>query len=205
MGQDYMLHAAVKKYKQLTPIFSRKASSIEDNTLARVHVAPHIRGCVIGYGAMGYEFTWNDVVGNNAKWVGGYYIHKVNFKVALKPNSKIVPDAKNSDEVWLITYNRQTVTYPADIVGKLIPITNTTMRDSKGVRYDYTTFIMEVLEPFKFDTDKVVEKGYYQFIGNVHLGTVYELTVIDKSKYEELKKSVGVTLLNFQEPSFKSW
>lgn len=205
MGQDYMLHIAVKRYKQLTPIFSRKAAASENNTLVRVHVAPHIRGCILGYANLSDDLMWRDINKKDSAWSGGYYVHKVDFKIGLKPNPKMVFDAKATDEVWMITYNQDTVTYPTTVVGKLIPISTRIIRNTKAQIISIVDCIMEVTEPFKIDNDQELEKGYYQFSINERKATLLDLMIIDKAKYEELKKNVGVTLLNFQEPSFKEW
>ena len=49
IGQDYLLHIAVKEYAEFIPYHSRNASEGEDNTIPRVYVSTDLNGCLFGF------------------------------------------------------------------------------------------------------------------------------------------------------------
>lgn len=127
LGQDKVYHISLDRRTKFFPNISKRAGAEEDNTLPRVHVAPNVIDCWFGY-ASGAELAANyqvdaskkKVAQNNNKvseYKGGFYIHEFDFRAGLQPNNDLVYDADLTNEVWLVTYNPLTVSYPATSVG----------------------------------------------------------------------------------------
>ena len=123
-----LLHIAMGKQDFLVPNISRRAGTKEDNTVPRVHTSMTVHGCMIGYASVMHNFydfvpgnTSTSSSGKAVAYRGGYYILAVDHRFAVKPNSKLVYDAKESDEVWLITYDKETIQYPCHVAGKIFP------------------------------------------------------------------------------------
>lgn len=119
-------HISTKRYTELVPNVSRRAALSEDNTMPRVYVSPYLAGCIasvenIGYTAINYKSGDKSLKKNKAEtpYKGGYYIHMVTPRVALKPNKKLVYDVKLTDEHWLVPYSPMYKTYETRVIGKL--------------------------------------------------------------------------------------
>lgn len=103
----------------------------EDNTFPRVHTAPTLLGCIIGYSTLRddvyFGFSGVDSFGSLLK--GGYYIYFINFEYCGRPNTKLTPDVSSTNEHWLFTYNKDTASFSDFSIGKMfvteMVITNT--------------------------------------------------------------------------------
>lgn len=128
LGQDKLYHIALDKRNKFFPNISKRAANSEDNTLPRVHTAPTLIGCYFGYAGVG-DLATNFIPENTKKTVsnthaiapykGGFYIHEIDFRCAVKPNTSLVFDCDLTDEIWLVTYNEYTKYYPAKVIGML--------------------------------------------------------------------------------------
>ena len=112
LGQNFFLHIDPEKTpKEFIPMMPRSAATSEDNTVPRITVADTLRGCMQGWGRMLHSFhEWQTV---------GLHICKLEFDFALKPNRKLVFDAEETGECWLVTYNVDTRKYKPVNIGKL--------------------------------------------------------------------------------------
>ena len=112
LGQDFFLHIDPEKTPTVfIPMVPRSAASTEDNTVPRITVADTLRGCIQGWGRVLVSFhEWDKV---------GLKICKLEFDYALKPNKRLVFDAEETGECWLVTYNADTRKYLPIEIGKL--------------------------------------------------------------------------------------
>jgi hypothetical protein len=110
----YLLHISTNRQQKLTPNVSTRRMNDEDNTFPRIHCSTTLLGCIIGYGAVIDNHLWT-----SKEFKGGYYIHFIEFDYCGIPNSNLTPDRSESDEHWLFSYNKETVTYPVKDVGKM--------------------------------------------------------------------------------------
>lgn len=168
-GQSNMYHIAKTKMKQLVPNISRRANMKEDNTVARIHVAPTLLGCFIGYAAIKNDADSQPPMSPSEKdktnpWFGGYYLYTIPFDYALKPNRKLVPDADVSDECWLISYNKDTSVYTPISINKIVFTYMESHAESRGRYISHIYYMVEVGEFGLHITDgQFLEKGYYKF------------------------------------------
>lgn len=129
IGQTKVYHISLDRRTKFFPNISKRAGSTEDNTLPRVHTAPNLIDCWFGYAAGGdlaANYTVNDskkkVSQNSNKiseYKGGFYIHEIDFRCGLMPNNDLVYDADFTNEIWLVTYNPLTVSFPTVSVGMI--------------------------------------------------------------------------------------
>ena len=131
IGAPVLLHIAMDKRKILVPNISKRAEPHEDNTLPRVHVAATLEDCMIGYNGIADVVLSNPIRGkgddpiekehaSQADWLGGFYIHAVEYEVALKPNTKLVPQVRETNELWLVPYCKMYNTYKGEVIGKMV-------------------------------------------------------------------------------------
>ena len=76
VGQPYMLHIDKNTPKVFTPMMPRSADQREDNTTARITVAPTLIGCYIGYNRAHNDFLDGSKADPDSKdnYRGGYEI-----------------------------------------------------------------------------------------------------------------------------------
>lgn len=216
--QDYLLHVATKKINEFIPYYSRIAAKTEDNTIARVHCAPTLAGCIIGF-SMSEYLILNSKPINNTKaaeakpkyssaspYLGGLYIHKIPFEVALKPNKKLVFDANETDETWLITYNSETRKFPATVIGRVI-LSQLIVTPRLGkTSTNNSIYIIEITDHNEvyLNKDNILTSGYWEISIN---SNTLETTVI-KSTKEAFNKEheLKASMLSFQDKiPFMKW
>lgn len=195
----YTMHMAKFKQKEMVPNVSTKAASSENNTVPRVYTAESLIGCLAGYSLLYFESAdWLDR-SEDTKFKNFYHLHYIKFEYALKPNKRILFDAHISNEIWLITYNKKTITYPVFVhgefyVNKLIVHNRgkTGGREFIGKVYE---FVINAYFPIEtLIDDKLTLKGYYEILVSQE-DDIYKLTghrEIDKSEYNGIKKMVTV-------------
>lgn len=119
--QSFMLHIDKTMPKKFIPMMPRSAAPSENNTSARITVAPTLIGCVIGYARMLDDFWYSKAMSaaKTDRFKGGYDICMIPYTHCLRPNEKLVFDAPQSDEHWLVPYSKQTLEYVPTLVGKV--------------------------------------------------------------------------------------
>lgn len=88
----------------------KSAAPSENSTVPRIVTATTLLGCMCGNAAMVWLITTRQKgeTGNNF-----YYISAFDFDYALLPDRSLVFDAEDTEEAWLITYNKETIEYRA--------------------------------------------------------------------------------------------
>lgn len=155
-----LLHISHSLQKELIPNISKRAGSSEDNTMPRVHMSPYLIGCIFGYASIHNDIMDLPVV---ASFKGRYYIYSVDFEFCIKPNNKLVYDQSNSDEHWLVTYNKETVKYKPTYTNEMLfeSLTTTVVR-GKHLLHELT-FNLNIIQPDMWLDDKTnVKSGYYK-------------------------------------------
>lgn len=216
--QDYLLHVATKKITEFIPYHSRIAASSEDNTIARVHCAPTLGGCIIGF-SMSEYLILNSKPVNTTKaaeakpkyssaspYLGGLYIHKIPFEVALKPSKKLVFDANETDETWLITYSPETRKFPATVIGRVI-LSHLIVTPRLGKSStNNSVYIIEITDRdgIYLNKDNFLTLGFWEVSIN---SDTLETTVV-KSTKEAFNKEheLKASLLSYSDqPAFTKW
>lgn len=222
VGQDYMLHIDMNTPKVFTPMMPRTADPREDNTTARVTVAPTLLGCYIGYNRAHQDFGKGSAPeqGDEDPYRGGYDICLLPFQHCLKIDDTLVPDATASGEHWLVGYNEATREYQPEHVGKVFvsKITQQAVSGEKPATL-VTMYIQVVREAgFKFSPKVHLSKGYWKVqitwknasLPRVDKEEAFEVNTISEEEWLETKK-YSAALLSYREkiagkaPSFYRW
>ena len=190
----FMLHIDLVNPKTFIPMMPRSAAVSEENTTPRVTVAPTLLGCIIGYARV-----FSDFIGNPQE---GYLINRIDFEHCLKPNDKLVYDAPETGEHWLIAYNKKTQQYDPKVIGKLFmtqAVIERTPLESRGKKQKnktnpYSKLIRavmwcEISEKICFDNERDLTPGYWRFIFNRDFQT--EMSLREKNSVVVLEVSAG--------------
>ena len=221
MGVEHALHIDKKTPPKFVPRMPKSAADSENDSCARVTVAGSLLGCYIGY------FRGEDdlIDGSRRKedksdqFLGGYLISKLAFKHALKPNPKLVFDADRTEELWLVSYNAESVEYVPVVIGKLF-VNELVYTPVSGKHPDLK--IKMCIENndtagLWLDRKNKLDVGYYEISvcwPDVHSRTIYnaytEIVQIDKELYEEKKRLVANFLSRHSDtlpnkPQYLSW
>lgn len=215
-----MYHLALEKRPELIPNVSKRTATGEDNTMPRVCVAATLLHCVKGYGSIANHAINHFNIGSKedkgkkehvsqSYWRGGFYIHAIDYRVALKPNNKLVPDASKTKEYWLVGYNEMTRCYEAAIVGKFILEKVNYIPASGGYSDEELTLLIEIKDDVvvKLDTKHNVYKGYWRAV--LLNDTVVSLVSVEKKEWEAIK-TVSASMLSLEQfdqtkPKFLKW
>lgn len=222
-GTTYALHIDKRAPDIFIPRMPKSAAPMENDSCPRVTVACTVIGCYIGY----FRGETDLIRGSNnpenldthKKYLGGYEISRVDFKHALKPNSKLVFDAETSEELWLVPYNEEAASYEPIPVGKIF---------TKEVRYTQVTNNRPRMELIMYlennkEPELLIMPGMKVGIGHYRLHVNWEsilvrsvktddsikVVQITEDEYEENKR-LSAAMLSFTEgssskPSFSKW
>lgn len=214
LGQDYMLHIDKTTPEVFVPMMPRSATSTENNTTARITVAPSLLGCIIGYARLEVDFlegTDKDAV-KRTGFKGGYEICKLEFKHCLAPNKQLVFDAEHSNEHWLVSYNKQTVDYYPVNVGKMFASgINYTAVNSQEPKVTIDFYLdIKSTKSIKFNNTLDLDTGYYKcsiaFDRKNNRGSVSDsectVTTVTGLDYNKAKQ-LNAAMLNYEKPKPK--
>lgn len=170
----------------------------EDNTVPRVSTAPTLLGCMAGYSSL-YNLFMSIYDGKRQPPV--FYIYDIDYTYCIKPSKKLVPDVEESDEYWLVTYDKETVKYR----GKKTAVINLyrrieEVRKSKvhTIIYSYV-FTVNVIskEGLMLDKTTKLDKGHYIVTINVDMANQFTISgyeAIDEREYSEHVKRHGLVM-----------
>lgn len=205
LNQSFFLHIDNKIINNFIPMLSRRAALTEDNTVPRITVSDSLFGCIMGHSGTEHNFHKDPEQ--------GFYINKIDFNYALKPNNKLVYDALETNEHWLITYNKRTIKYKAEVIGKMFiqDILYVRNGNKKSITDSITTFMIEISEDIDivFKPGYRMKKGFYKLKLNITNWEDFELKKIQAKEYYD-SKSLNAAILNQQDiipntPLFTRW
>lgn len=194
INQDYMLHIDKSTPTVFTPRMPPSATKTENDTTARITVAPNLLGCMIGYARIEADLMHGTDKFSVSKYgfKGGYEICTLSFKHCLAPNEKLVCDAKRSQEHWLVSYNKPTLEYKPTKVGKLFV---------SNVEYVPVTGKVPAAK-FKVYIEVHKEDGFW-FSPKIHLTKGFHLAIVefnrDEHKGSADEENVTVNPINLSE------
>lgn len=147
--------------RELIPRMPKSAGYTENQTVPRVVTATTIFGCMTGHAAMLYLLLDRryDEGGNNH-----YKLTAYEFEHALLPNNKLVYDASDSQEAWLITYNKETLSYRPIHYGELFfHKVSVIVQGNSILNKKFAEFLIHVTDQrgVQFSEGHFLEKGYY--------------------------------------------
>lgn len=198
-NKEDLYHLTLIRQKKLIPNVSKRAGSLEDNTIPRIHTSNSLVGCIWGYAAMQWDMINlapnKDRVGfgynkNGILYKGGYYLYKIPYKYSVTPNKSLVPDVMRTNEKWLVTYNKDTLEYIPELVGKIIPtqITHTTNKDHYPT--ELVEIVIELTQEMRINKENTVGPGYYRIKLSEDGETIKKITKSEYGEHKSLKASM---------------
>lgn len=153
LGQDYLLHISVdKNIREFRPSVSNRTLNSEDRSVPRIATTPHLDGALAAYQAHPLDF-------DDPEFDGLFKIYGLNFEAAVKPNARLLADVRQTDEHWLITYNRDTEQYKPFKMGEFALLSFTHLK--RGERWRFELVLKVNSDNFPLNRQWVLEKGYY--------------------------------------------
>ena len=179
----FMLHIDRKPPVKFYPMMPRSAAPTEDNTVPRITVADTLIGCVLAYSRSLTDFF-------DREHYAGYIISKLKFNYCIKPTNKLVFDAEKTGEHWFIGYNKNSLIYKPETIGKIFlheakvvkkSIPNVNENKLFPVIEELVCYI-ELEESIKLNDHEVIDKGYYKL--KLFNDFLYTETYMSKKNYE---------------------
>ena len=205
-----LLHmSADPKIKVFTPSVTRRTSEKEDRTTARISTAPSLLGCISGYVALLYDL--NDSIDGKAK--SGWVVYSIPFRLALRPNRKLVDDVLWTDEVWLVGYNQNMFNYPATINAKFYIHESSIIGVSGSYQHRITLLVETGSMPLPFSPKVTLPaKGFYRIVlgnfnshFNIHRYKDFKVESIGRAEYLALKGALPDLLSEAHNSNLSRW
>lgn len=165
-GAGAMYHIDKKTPNIFIPAMPRSAAQSENNTTARITVAPNLMGCLIGYARGDTDFTdgTHPKITKTTGFRGGYQICEIPYMHCIQPSTKLVYDSDRSMEHWLVAYNKNTLqTRPID-VGNMFISSVLLSSNSGNEPSSLLTIYIEHNKTagVKFSPTKLLSPGFYK-------------------------------------------
>jgi len=216
-NNGFLLHVSKDtNIKQFIPVIGHRQANQEDRTVPRVTVAPSLLGCLIGYASVHNDFLSliSDGSKDQMRYKGGWKIYALSFKCALKPNNRLVYDASNSDEHWLVAYNKETASMVPEVAGKAFYRSITYVAVSgKEVAADGSMYVEVMKENgIRFSKNIFLSKGYWVVNGPVFNGSSswkndsdFRVNQISRDEYRAVKNESAALLSHTESPNYLKW
>lgn len=176
------------KIKRFIPAISQRQAPTEDRTVPRVCVSPHLVGAICGHAAVSMDAidSWFN------KKMFEMSIYDMPFTEYVKPNAKLVFDAEDTDEHWVVPNDMKSVTFKADIIGTFVLYSSVDIFD-QGISTFELSFIVRAERPICV-YGKEYRTGYFKVvieskssIGKYTWGNKYKLKEIIPSNAAEYR------------------
>lgn len=184
------------------PVIGHRQGLDEDRSVPRICVAPTILGTILGHSS--FEHNSEHLVvkkkdENGVLYRGGFYLFEFQYQVALKPNEKLVCDQKASDEHWLVTYNKNTIHYKPEAIGKVIATElSTKFKSSEKPRVGITYYV-QVDKRVQFSKNRIMGPGCYKVVSPASFqleswkdDEMIKVTKVSDKDFQEIKREVTV-------------
>ena len=201
LGQDFVLRMDIKRPSILTPRLPMSVKSKEDKSVPRISTTTYIGGCLVGYGRFGYDVedgSDKDIEKFNG-YKGGYEVSMIDFDVGIYPSYDLVPEEYESDEIWLVNFNKAYAQASSKKIGELfVSEFSYIPRSRKQPDEQSTWFFKHTLDkPVLIKKDHLVEPGAYELkllrqpsLIKPGVRTPYSITArkVPDAEYEGAKK-----------------
>lgn len=208
LGQSYLYHISENvKLTSMIPNISRRTAIKEDRRIPRISVAPTLFGCIGGHAATLYQWENPD----DKLWKGGWRIYGLPFQMALAPNKKLVSDVEVTDEHWLVSYSKDTVSYSTVVMGEFFFTEVGQRRVAKDTDITRVAGYLRVAPGFtiRLNEKSTLGPGYYEVVWDNFYHAYYwkqtegySVKGISEAAYRAAKKPVA-DMLSYQPPSLR--
>lgn len=210
-----LLHVSTNpRIKEFVPSVTRRTGIQENRTVPRVSTAPSLIGCLIGYVS-----GWNDFYfpeeSKKGKLLQELTIYRFNTPLALRPNTKLLYDQKESDEHWLVGYSRDTMGYVPVKAGRLFYKDVLLVGRPGRSPFKIFTMLLEVTdESLIFSKNIKLTKGYWEIRGpepalkgirNWTDDRLYQVKQVSKLEFDYVPPKDYMSFEDFDKPSFMVW
>lgn len=201
LGTDTFIHITpTKTVKVFEPQISRRGAWTEDNKLPRTNVALSVLNALSAYAQ-----AYHDFVNNGG---GRYTILGLKAEQVVEPSVKLVYDAKQTGELWILGYDdKHRQIAPEELgeffIGEVYTGRRTTNRDDvKTINLHNKVLFFNVKKELWLDgygkAKRTLSPGYYRIaiIDEISRGswkddTVLDIQTISASAYRSLFKELG--------------
>lgn len=181
--------------KKFLPYLSNRTLLKETRSIPRTSCADNLLSC-LGGGALTDLFVYID-----KKQDGRQYIYRMDSTVYVRPNVKLLPDVKETDEWWVVYPSIEDTKNKPDKVGELFIYKQTTQRKKNYYYMENVIYLKTTIANFKIlnngnGTIELKQPGYYILTFISQDGQVFRYKPSDISVERITEKQYLKTLLN---------
>jgi len=211
LRQPYLLH--MSKNTQLTmfsPQVTRRVLADENRSIPRISTAPTLAGCLMSYSSDLTDFAKQQnglsADGREVKFRGGWAIYALPFDLALRPSRRLVPDVNATDEHWLVSYDAEHRSYPAEMIGRFFYEQVSYIARGRQRITEIVMYVEVKTKEVRFDHRRVLTPGCWRLkVRGLHNARSWnaiesvEVEQIEDSLFTNIKRNVA-SLLSLDEP-----
>lgn len=195
------------KIPTFIPQISARTLDEEDVRVPRICTAPTILACFVGYGSLWADFY------SGTKDSGKWTIYGFDFDLGFVPGKKLLPDQRDTDEHWLLTYSKNTTEFKPTKVG-LIKAVACKVRKVQSTTINDIEFVVEVRnDGIYWNRDHLLTKGYWHVVVSNWVdsdksarlkNTTCTVTALERKQYDQLAGE-KLSLLEYEKPKSAQW
>lgn len=206
-----------------TPRMPMSAGSSENTSVPRICASDCILGCMIGYniGRMAISHIDGKInIKGYEKFVGGWVVSELEYEQCVKPKKKLVMDAEDTGEYWLVGYAKEMASVKPKTVGKFffervqyVSPVEAGMDEPFPIIVIYAEITRD--DGVAFTKERVLEKGCYEITLTPHKND--RLTLYSANKDHDIRivpigdgefkkrKSQACAMLTYTPPVSADW
>lgn len=159
---DFLHISTDQAIKKMRPRIGFRQMKVEDRTIPRICGASNLVGCIYGHTAVrDFYIDYFADGATNRKWNGLFAVYKMPVEAVIKPTKRLVPDAPQTGEIWIVPYAPEMYEIVPSRVGTMF-LHETHSNIVSGVVSIKNVFYLKVDAAFKL-TDKNLAPGFYRF------------------------------------------
>ncbi len=154
----FLLHIDHIVPKEFIPLIPKRAAPLEDKTVARIAVTDTLIGCMLAYGNIYYDYQILKLT--------DFKISKLNFEHAVKPNVKLVYDSKETNEHWLIPYNKKHSSFKPVEIGifffRNLKFKEIGTENNPIIIVTFMSIYCKIDQELSFSSKRILKPGFYE-------------------------------------------
>jgi hypothetical protein len=160
-GVDVLHISNDQSLKKMRPRIGFRQMKVEDRTIPRICAASTLLGCIYGHTGVHYMAMDRFVDDGKSTWNGVFAVYRIPVEAVIKPSKKLVPDAPQTGEVWVVPYEPSLYEINPIRIGAMF-LHDVLERATNGQKIINNTIFLKVDQPYALEKDKL-SPGFYAF------------------------------------------
>ena len=160
-GVDVLHISNDQALKKMRPRIGFRQMKVEDRTIPRICAASNLLGCIYGHTGVHEMAMGRFVDDDRSNWNGVFAVYRLPVEAVIKPSKRLVPDAPQTGEVWVVPYEPSLYEIYPIRVGTMF-LHDVMERAINGQKVISNTIFLKVDQSYALEKD-TLSPGFYAF------------------------------------------